>query len=77
MLEKDRDHGRARLGLARLEHRRGNSAKSLDHLPAARRDERTRKAAHLLQAEVHHRLGDGYAAKEATQELGKSEPQPS
>jgi tetratricopeptide (TPR) repeat protein len=65
VLSRSNSHPRARLGLGRLAHSRGDLDKSLTLLGPALTDPRTRKNAHLLLAAVQARRGDGAAAAEA------------
>jgi protein O-GlcNAc transferase len=67
LVEKDPRHAQAHLGLARLCSQRGKLQESLRHLDVARNHPHTRKAAHLLLAEVQHRLGNAAAAEQARQ----------
>jgi tetratricopeptide (TPR) repeat protein len=62
-LKANPDDARALLGLARVENQRDDPAASLPHLERAATDPHARKAATLLMAEVHQRLGDGTAAE--------------
>jgi tetratricopeptide (TPR) repeat protein len=65
LLQTDPRHPRAQLGLARVAYQRGDLRGSLGYLSAAQRSEWTQKAALLLQAEIHQRLGNPAAAAEA------------
>jgi tetratricopeptide (TPR) repeat protein len=62
-LQTNPDDARAHLGLARVENQRDDPAASLTHLERAAADPHARKAATLLMAEVHQRLGDRAAAE--------------
>jgi tetratricopeptide (TPR) repeat protein len=57
-LEVSPDNARAHLGMGRLERGRGALSAALPHLERAAADPHARRAATLLLAEVHHRLGD-------------------
>jgi tetratricopeptide (TPR) repeat protein len=67
LLGQEPGHARAHLGLARLASQRGNIEESLSHLNPSLNGVRTRKAAHLLLAEIHQRRGDNAAADRASQ----------
>lgn len=56
---------RARVGLARVAHARGDMAGSLEHLQGVAAEVRERKSAQTLLAEVHERLGHRYDAEQA------------
>src|SRR5262249_7084087 len=58
LLSQEPGHARAHLGLARLAYQRGNLEESLSYLNFSLKGARTRKAAHLLLAEIHQRRGD-------------------
>src|SRR5262249_47028382 len=62
LLSQEPGHARAHLGLARLAYQRGNLEESLSYLNFSLKGARTRKAAHLLLAEIHQRRGDNAAA---------------
>jgi len=62
LLSQEPSHARAHLGLARLAYQRGNLEESLTHVNLALHGVRTRKASHLLLAEIHQRRGDRAAA---------------
>jgi tetratricopeptide (TPR) repeat protein len=65
LLKRMPGHPRAQLGLARLVYQRGDPRASLVYLDLPQKDQRTRKAACLLLAEVEHRLGNKAAAEQA------------
>jgi tetratricopeptide (TPR) repeat protein len=72
-------HTPARLGLARIALQRGQPQSALQHLELPQRDRRTRKAASLLLAEVHQRLGNtalAAAARQRAAELPDDLPWP-
>jgi tetratricopeptide (TPR) repeat protein len=62
LLSQEPGHCRAHLGLARLAYQRGNPEQSMSHLNIALNGSRTRKASHLLLAEIYQRRGDKPAA---------------
>lgn len=64
VLDTDIGNARAHLGLARLEFARQAFPASLSHLEGITDDPCSRKAAHLLLAEVHQRLDDRHSAQE-------------
>lgn len=79
VLEHHPDNARALLGLARLASQREQWVQSLDYLNRVASDERTRKAAHLLLAEVHRRLDEASAADQELRRahsLAKDAPWP-
>jgi tetratricopeptide (TPR) repeat protein len=63
-LKANPDDARAHLGLGRVENQRDDPAASLADLQRAAADPHARKAAALLMAEVHQRLGDAAAAEQ-------------
>jgi tetratricopeptide (TPR) repeat protein len=73
ILQRDAHNSRAHAGLARAALERDDLPGSLAHLREAKTDLRTRKAAHVLLAEVQQRLGDR-AAAEAALRHGQSLP---
>lgn len=64
VLRQHPDSARAHLGLGRLAYHRDDLRASLDHLERAAADVSARKAARVLMAEVHQRLGHKAAARE-------------
>jgi tetratricopeptide (TPR) repeat protein len=64
MLQKQRGHPRAHLGLARLDAQAERWAAARKHLNYAVNDDRTCKAALTLSAEVYQRQGDGETAQQ-------------
>jgi tetratricopeptide (TPR) repeat protein len=71
VLRQNPDHARAHLNLARLARERGDLQASLEHLKQPMADVHTRKAAHLLAAEVYQRLGNETAAGQERQGAAK------
>jgi tetratricopeptide (TPR) repeat protein len=79
LIKGDPSHARAHLGLARLACQKDDLEQSMAHLSFAPNASRTRKAAHLLLAEVYERRGDKAAAEEASRRaatLPDDEPWP-
>jgi tetratricopeptide (TPR) repeat protein len=79
LVKGDPSHARAHLGLARLACQKDDPEQSLAQLNSALNASRTRKAAHLLLAEVYERRGDKAAAEEASRRaaaLPEDEPWP-
>jgi tetratricopeptide (TPR) repeat protein len=79
LLAANPDHARARLGLARIALQRGQPQTALLYLELPQRDRRTCKAACLLLAEVHQRLGntaEAAAANHRAAELPDDLPWP-
>jgi Tfp pilus assembly protein PilF len=64
LLAHHSDHPRAHLNLARLAVEGGDLRAALDHLRHSLADKRTQKAAAVLAAEIHQRLGDPAAAEQ-------------
>ena len=62
LLSQEPAHARAHLGLARLAYQRGDLEQSVPHLNIALNGIHTRKASHLLLAEIFQRRGDKAAA---------------
>ena len=67
VLQQNPENARAHLNLARIARERGNLQVSRDHLNRAMANPYTRKAAHLLAAEVHRRLGNEAEADQERQ----------
>jgi tetratricopeptide (TPR) repeat protein len=67
VLQHNSANARAHLNLARIARERGNLQMSLEQLKFAVTDKYTRKAAHLLAAEIHRRLGNEAAADQERQ----------
>jgi tetratricopeptide (TPR) repeat protein len=67
VLQQNPANARAHLNLARIARERGNFEIGLEHLQFAAADKYTRKAAHLLAAEIHQRLGNKVAANQERQ----------
>jgi tetratricopeptide (TPR) repeat protein len=65
LLSHNPRHGRALLGVARIASQRGQPRAALRPLAQAGKDPRTRKAACVLLAEVHQRLGNQAEAEAA------------
>src|SRR5262249_2887496 len=65
ILQSQPANARAYLALPRLAYQRGDLAKGLEPLTHSTEDIRTRKAAHILLAQVHERLRDQTAASGA------------
>jgi tetratricopeptide (TPR) repeat protein len=79
LLAANPQHTRAQLGLARIALQRGQPQGALLQLELPQRDRRTRKAAGLLLAEVHQRLGntaEAAAARHRGAELPDDLPWP-
>ena len=71
VLDQNPENARAHLNLARLARERNDLQASLDHLNRSMADVHTRKASHLLAAEVHRRLGEETAAGQDRQRAAK------
>jgi tetratricopeptide (TPR) repeat protein len=69
LLQQDAGHPRAHLGLARLAYAGNDLQSSLDHLRSCADSPYTQRAAYLLRAEIHQRMGNGNAA---TADLGRA-----
>lgn len=65
VLRRDGDNPRAHLNLARVARQQGDPHAALSHLRRCAESPHTRKASHLLSAEVSQRLGDVAAAQQA------------
>jgi superkiller protein 3 len=63
LLQSDSGHARAHLDLARLASQRGDYAGSRHHLAVSVADDRTRKASHILRAEIEQRSDNAKAAE--------------
>jgi tetratricopeptide (TPR) repeat protein len=66
LLNRQPGHPRAELGLARVAVCQGQADSALPHLQVCARHPLTRRAAHILMAEVHRRLGNFKAAQSVT-----------
>jgi tetratricopeptide (TPR) repeat protein len=73
VLAREAENPRAHLRLGRLAYRRNDWEESLRHLGQAASSPLTRKAAHVLSAEVHQRRGD-HAAADRQQRLAAELP---
>jgi tetratricopeptide (TPR) repeat protein len=71
VLQQHPGNALAHLNLARIDRERGDIQASLKHLTGSMDDLHTRKASHLLAAEVHQRLGDEIAASQERQLAAK------
>ncbi|MFO0929860.1 MAG: tetratricopeptide repeat protein, partial [Gemmataceae bacterium] len=76
VLDRAPTDARARLGLARVAHRRGDEAACREHLQVAVADPLTRKPALLLLAEVDLRQGRRAAAEQGMQTARELPPPP-
>lgn len=74
LLQKQPDHARAHLGLARREHLRGRLEQSLEHLNRSRLDVHTRKASYLLLATVEQERGNETEAARKASEAAELPP---
>jgi tetratricopeptide (TPR) repeat protein len=68
VLSREPDNSRAHMGLAQTAFERDDFTVCLEHLRQAKDDPHTRKAAHILLAEVQQRRGDRAAAEKALRE---------
>jgi tetratricopeptide (TPR) repeat protein len=64
VLQTNPENGHAHLNLARIAREQGDLQVCLQHLKQSMKDVYTRKASHLLAAEVYQRLGDSLTARQ-------------
>jgi tetratricopeptide (TPR) repeat protein len=68
IIQKQPNNARASLDLGRLAYEKGDLSKSISYLEQCLSSEYTRRAANLLMAQVHERLGNKSAAEQAVRQ---------